>query len=349
MGMGRHLFRRTALNILALVLAFGAASAPLLAVTAEYRPIGIGIPQSSLVDTYRASYSSGYGYERIVRILESGVVYRAYIRGRVEEMGLPSCFEYLPVIESEYNPRAVSRSGAVGLWQFMENSIVNYLEKTGWLDERLDPWKATDAALKKLRANYDQFQDWALALAAYNSGAGAIQRALDSTGTKTFWDLANTNALTDQTRQYVPKFLAIADIIMNAGYYNLSFPEIPPGYDFVTDTVQLSMPVHIPTFCQKLGIDRSVFDYLNPALLKDMTPPLENFQIRVPADTGASALVAARDAAVPWFAEHVVKAGDTLWAIARKYEIPLGELCKINNLDENKLLSIGTVLSVPIK
>jgi membrane-bound lytic murein transglycosylase D len=352
--MGRDLFRRKNLKSLriscwALAFLAGASFTPLGAVTAEYHSIGIPIPESSTVDAYRLSYADGYGHERIVRILEKGIVYRAYIRQRLAETGLPPCFEYLPIIESEYNPHAVSSSGAVGLWQFMENSIKNYLEKNGWIDERLDPWKATDAAIKKLQANYAQFDDWALALAAYNSGAGAIQRALASTGTTTFWELTQTGAIKEQTRNYVPKFLAIADLIMNAGYYDLSFPEIPHGYYFETDVVPLNSPVYISKFCEEMGLDRSVFDYLNPALLKEITPPTQNFPVRVPANTGDMARRAAYSAAAGRHSEYVVKQGDTLWRIARNYEISIGELCSINNLDEKRILTVGIVLSVPIK
>jgi membrane-bound lytic murein transglycosylase D len=277
------------------------------------------------------------------------MVYRAYIRARLAETGMPPCLEYLPVIESEYNPNAVSRSGAVGLWQFMENSIVHYLEKNGWIDERLDPWKATDAALKKLLANYEQFGDWALALAAYNSGAGALKRALENTGAKTFWDLAKTGTLKEQTLQYVPKLLAVADIVMNAEYYNLSFPEVPPEFVFVTETLHLDAPIYIPQFCEHLEIDRSVFDYLNPSLLKDLTPPQKGFLIRIPANTVGSAKKAAQNSTVGWQIEYTVKNGDTLWAIARNHNISLGELCKINKLEMNKILPIGLVLSVPIQ
>jgi membrane-bound lytic murein transglycosylase D len=375
--MGRNLFRRTALRLFSVTLA---AVLPVLAApcftqdaerAAEYaaqvvallhpeeladaepdvprRHIGIDIPgDSELIDKFRTAYSKGFGYQRIVDTLDRSIVYRAYIREKLKENELPECLEYLPFIESEFNPKAVSKSGAVGLWQFMENSIANYLTKSGWLDERLDPWKATDAALKKLKANYDQFGDWALALAAYNGGTGAIQRALTATKTKTFWELAETGVLKDQTKQYVPKFLAISDLVMNAGHYQLSFPEIPEGFVFSIETINLDAPLYISQFCEELGIDRSIFSYLNPALLKETTPPVQGFQIRVPGDAKEHALQAAVNAKAPLSKEYTVKQGDTLWAISRANNITVSELCKINNIAENKTLSIGTVLSVPI-
>ncbi|MDR3311654.1 MAG: transglycosylase SLT domain-containing protein [Spirochaetaceae bacterium] len=188
--------------------------------------IGMNIPDNGLIHKYRTQYSSGWGYKWLAQTLENGALYRAYTRQKLAEYGLPACLEYLPVIESGFNPNARSRSGAVGLWQFMENSVANYLVKNETVDERYNPWKSTDAALRKLSANYQQFGDWALALAAYNLGAGAVQRALDKSGDKDYWSLVEAGLLREQTVQYVPKFLAVADLVMNSGYYGLVFPDV---------------------------------------------------------------------------------------------------------------------------
>jgi membrane-bound lytic murein transglycosylase D len=252
-------------------------------VSTPRRDIGMEIPDNALIHQYRNSFASGWGHKWLAETLENGLNYRYYIRQRLAEYDMPACLEYLPVIESSYKPNARSRSGAAGLWQFMENSIANYLVKNEWVDERYDPWKSTEAALKKLRANYQQFGDWALALAAYNMGAGAVKRALEQSPDKDYWSLVEQGLLKEQTDHYVPKFLAVADLAMNAAHYGLSLPDIPDDYVFVPSRV------------------------------------------------------------------YVVQAGDTLWAISRNNNVPLGELCRVNNIDANDLLAIGKVLNLPIK
>ena len=113
---------------------------------------------------YLKEFQSNFGIQWLTNTLEAGAPYRPYIRQKLEEAGLPMALEYLPVIESEYKTTAKSRSGALGMWQFMENSIDGLLMKNDWVDERLDPWKSTDAAIKKLQDNYNWFQDLNYAL-----------------------------------------------------------------------------------------------------------------------------------------------------------------------------------------
>jgi membrane-bound lytic murein transglycosylase D len=251
-------------------------------------PIGLDVPdENELVNNWRNTYSGRFGYQKLYDILDSATDYRFYVRQKLAENNMPACLEYLPVVESEYKPTARSRSGAAGLWQFMENSTMNYLVRDGVVDERYDPWKSTDAALKKLQANYRQFGDWYLALAAYNLGAGALQRAVDKGGEADYWQLADAGLLKAQTVNYVPKLLAIADLVMNADYYGLIFPDIPPNYE--------------------------------PLL--------------APGKTIA----------------YRVVSGDTLWAISRRHNISIPELCELNKLDPEKPLSIGLLLNVPIR
>ena len=239
MGMGRHLLRR---NVLIFAALFTLASAQvtgeetvtdLAALPPRPRsPIGIDVPdENALVQKWRNAYSNNFNYKKLYEVLDNATDYRFYVRQKLAENDMPACLEYLPVVESEYKPTARSRSGATGLWQFMENSTKGYLVRDGAVDERYDPWKSTDAALKKLQANYKQFGDWPLALAAYNLGAGALKQAQNKAGKRDYWQLADSGLLKDQTANYVPKLLAIADLVMNAEYYGLIFPDIPPDYE----------------------------------------------------------------------------------------------------------------------
>jgi membrane-bound lytic murein transglycosylase D len=337
----------------ATVEAVEVAAADELAVTAETPdeseklPLGIEFYETELVAKYRKDYLSGFTRQWIVAALESGAAYRAYARQRIAEMELPACLEYLPLIESTYRPNARSKTGALGLWQFMENSIAPYLQKTRFVDERLDPWKSTDAALLKLKSNYERYGDWYLALAAYNSGAGAVERALarqDSESEKTYWALSEAKLLPEQTRNYVPKFLAICDIIINQDFFGVEFPDVSDS-----DAAQFAFytpgnPVIVSAFSAALGMEKKEFAYLNPALVYDVAPA--NFTFRLPPDKleGADAAFAnARAAGV-----HVVEKGETLWGISRRYGITVAELCEVNGIDEKAILPIGKVLAVPI-
>ncbi|GMO48639.1 MAG: hypothetical protein Pg6C_11240 [Treponemataceae bacterium] len=313
----------------------------------EKFPIGIELRETELVEKYRKDYLSSFGRKWITAALESGAAYRAYARKKIAEMELPVCLEYLPLIESTYRPSVRSRTGALGLWQFMENSIAPYLQKTRYIDERLDPWKSTDAALLKLKANYERFGDWQLALAAYNSGAGAIERALarqDAEAEKTYWALSDAKLLREETRLYVPKFLAICDIIINQGFFGVEFPDVTDSDEAEFEFYEPGNPVVVSAFCAALGMEKKDFAFLNPALVYDIAPA--NFVFRLPPgklEDAEAAFESARAAGV-----HVVEKGETLWGISRRYGVTVAELCEVNGINEKAILPIGKVLAVPI-
>ena len=193
--------------------------------TGFYSAIDLPGAERDEVAPFRERWLSPWGRAELRSILENGSQYRHYVKRRLQEEGMPSCIEYIPVIESSYKPLAMPASGkSVGLWQFMENSVENYLRLNKWLDERRDPWKSTDAALKKLKANYKQFGDWLLAIAAYNCGAGAVKRALAKSPQKTFWALAKAKLIPDHAIAYVPNLLAVSDIAQNAAWYKVDLP-----------------------------------------------------------------------------------------------------------------------------
>lgn len=250
------------------------------------------------VERFRESYLSPERGAELFVILKSGERYRHYVRRRLLEENMPLALEYIPVIESSYKANAAPKDGrSVGLWQFLENSIAGYLRKNEWLDERLDPWKSTDAALKKLKANYDAFGDWLLAIAAYNCGAGAVKRALEKSSEKNFWALCEKKLIPDHAINYVPRLLAISDIAANEKFYEADLPEFSferetysPFDDF--EYVEVSSQISLKRLAMEMRMDEKVLLYLNPALLRGATPPNETYAIRLPARMGE----AARDA-----------------------------------------------------
>lgn len=312
--------------------------------------LGIQLRDHPHVKKYLDEYQRPFGLKWLNSVLATAAPYRVYVRQQLEAHGLPACLEYLPVIESEYKTSAKSRSGALGIWQFMENSIAPFLIKNEWVDERLDPWKSTDAAIKKLQDNYRWFNSWELALAAYNYGAGGISRLIKRNGgVDDYWHLVDKGVLSNQTELYVPKFLAVAELVMNEAHYGLEFPKADEKDLVVWDEVVVTKSVPLAGLAKEMDIDFSILKFLNPALLRGRTPPATEYTLRVPAGTGDDARKILQTMHLPVY-EHtytVVK-GDTLWGISRRYGISVQDLCDANNIDENGILSIGKTLYVPI-
>lgn len=265
---------------------------------AVYKNLGFPGMDNAAVEQLRKKYLTTHR-NYLYKILDEGQQYRIFVRNELEKRKMPAILEYLPLVESDYNPYAKSKSGATGLWQFMLNSISGLLEYNDFVDERLDPWKSTEAALKKLNENYRTFGDWLLAITAYNCGAGALKKAIKNAGSRDFWYLKEKGFLSEQASGYVPKLLAIADVVENSTYYGTTFPqarawngttlETRAGmFDYVTvyDTVYLNALSH------ELRIDRQELYDLNSALVKHVTPPNKEYTLRFPEGMKDSAAYA---------------------------------------------------------
>jgi len=239
------------------------------------------------------NYTGHINISSTSKILENSIEYRAYVRKRLKESEMPSCLEYLPIIESDYKPTAKPPKGtSMGIWQFMPNSVSPYMELSEYVDERRDPWISTEGALKKLSENYRQFGDWLLALAAYNCGAGAVKRALEKAKVKTYTGLCEENLIPDHAKVYVKRFLALSDTIINAGYYGFErlseadyIEEIADGeyffysdFDYVTVTCSIGLDV----LAMELKMDYDILHSLNLSLVKGITPPDREYKIRLP-------------------------------------------------------------------
>ena len=173
------------------------------------------------VHVYLEEYRSPAGLRGLQNSLNDGLPYWRHIETVFHEYGLPKQLVYVALIESGFDPHAVSRSGAVGIWQFMDHSVEDWMIINSEIDERRDFYRSTIGAAEKLRHNYLVFNDWLLAIAAYNAGVGHIRRALEETGSSTYWDLLGTDTLPDQTRSYVPRFIAVSYLAGRAGRYGL--------------------------------------------------------------------------------------------------------------------------------
>ena len=196
----------------------------------EEKPVRISlgiVPDEILdrpeVEKFRKQYLTGKWSKLLYSYLESAMEYRLYVRKAIQEKEMPEILEYLPVVESNYKTNAKSKSGAIGMWQFMANSVWPFLTLNDFVDERLDPWKSTDAALRKLTDNYNYFNDWLIAIASYNCGVGAMNKVLRKAEEKDFWYLVDHKLLPQQTADYVPKLIAIADLAINSDYYGMKF------------------------------------------------------------------------------------------------------------------------------
>ena len=319
----------------------------------------VSVPDSSRpeVDSFRQQYMQPKWIKLLGEYLETALPYRLYVRKELKEKNLPFYLEYLPVVESNYNPRAKSRSGALGMWQFMENSVYPFLTLNEYVDERLDPWKSTDAALKKLRDNYNIFGDWNLAIGAYNCGAGAMAKALKKSSKKDYWHLCENNLLSRQTSDYVPKLLAIADLVENCEAYGVSLPKHHDEYELLEiekqaafDYITVEAAYSIKQLAQEMRIDSDELIRLNPSYIKGFTLPEGKSEIRLPlgmAQSAKDALSSIEPIDLPF--KYTVKKGDSLWSISRTYGVSVKSLCEINDISENAILRIGKILYIPSK
>jgi membrane-bound lytic murein transglycosylase D len=277
-----------------------------------------------------------------------GVFERAYARsGRYHDMivstlkqeGVPQDLIYLAQAESGFHPHAVSRVGARGIWQFMAGRGLGYgLHHSMYVDDRQDPEKSTRAAARHLKDLYNQFGDWYLAMAAYNSGPGTVQAAVKRTGYADFWELYNRNVLPRETKNYVPIILAVTIMTKNPSQYGLDSVVMEKPNDY--DTVTLDYPVDLRLVSDCVGITTDELQDLNPSLLRLSTPRTGSFQLHIPAGTKDQFETAI--AAVPpdkrlWWRYHTVHSGDSIVTLARTYHTTAKQIEEANHLDGPEL------------
>ena len=307
------------------------------------------------------NYFSNRGRGTVERALARSGRYEDMIRRVLREQGVPRDLIYLAQAESGFHPLAVSRAGARGMWQFMGSRAKGYgLERSWWIDDRQDPEKATRAAAHHLKDLYNEFGDWYLAMAAYNSGPGTVQSAVKRTGYADFWELYNRNVLPKETRNYVPIILAVTIMAKNTAQYGLDsvVKEKPAAYD----TVKIDYPIDLRLAAECVDATADDLLELNPSLLRMTTPKFadkatgknEAFELHLPAGTASKFALAV--ASIPtdkrvWWRYHKVQAGETLASIAHTYHITPKAIAEANDLNEglnNNAVAPESRLIIPI-
>ncbi len=285
------------------------------------------------------NYFSTRGRGTVERALARSGRYEDMIRRTLSEEGVPQDLIYLAQAESGFHPLAVSRAGARGMWQFMGSRAKGYgLERSWWVDDRQDPEKATRAAAHHLKDLYNQFGDWYLAMAAYNSGPGTVQSAVKRTGYADFWELYRRNVLPKETRNYVPIIVAVTIMAKNPAQYGLEtvVKEKPVPYD----TVKIDYPIDLRLAAECVDATTSDLLDLNPSLLRLTTPKNREFELHLPAGTADKFQTAV--ASIPadkrvWWRYHKVQSGETLASIARTFHTTSKTIAEANDLNDESL------------
>lgn len=295
---------------------------------------------------------TGEGREVFARLLQRAERYIPFMRRIFQEEGLPQDLTYLALVESGFNPHAYSHAHAAGPWQFIQSTAEIYgLNNDEWRDERRDFEKSTRAAARFLSELYDRFDgDWYLAVAAYNAGGGRISRAMDENGAEDFWELCDNSSLRDETRNYVPKLLAVLTIVRDPAAYG--FTDIPPAEPYVFDVVRLPEATDLELAARLCEVSPEVLRALNPELKRWCTPPFaRDYALRLPA--GSKSRFEKLYAQIPsdqraGYQRHRIAKGDTLSGLARRYNLRQNDLIALNQLENPRVLSLGEELLIPL-
>ena len=289
--------------------------------------------------------------------LQRSPQYLGMIRPVFRSKGLPDELAYTAMIESGFNPLAVSRAGAKGLWQFMAGTARLYgLRVDRWVDERLDPEKSTAAAATYLRDLRVRYGSWHLAQAAYNAGSVTVDRAVRATGSADFWALARTRFLKRETKDFVPAIQAAVVIGRDPGQYGFELG----GAVTIPDLERVTVPpgTELRRLPGSTGISVQTLRSLNPVLIRGVTPPGTTWELRVPAGTrqGILAALAPRKKlasvnsvgrrAAGEVDHHTVRPRDTVSSIAKLYGVSIGNVVRWNNLEDRDSIRPGDRLRV---
>jgi len=280
-------------------------------------------------------------------------LYRTEILAALKEAGLPAELSWLPLIESGFKVNALSSARALGLWQFIPSTGYKFgLKRNYYMDERLDPVKATRAAIDYLKELHSLFGDWTTVLAAYNCGEGKVLRMIREQNINyldDFWDLYER--LPRETARYVPRFLATLHVLQNREKYGID--GITPDPPLVYETVEISRSVHLRDVSGMIGVPEATLKALNPELRYTITPP-ESYALRIPEGKKNTLLAKLDDIPVtskPRLVsiQHRVRRGETLSTIARKYGTSINAIIQANTISRKNYIVAGQLINIPQK
>lgn len=279
--------------------------------------------------------------------------YRDEMVKALKEAGLPEELSWLPLIESGFKIRALSRSRAFGLWQFIPSTGYKFgLKRNTWIDERLDPEKSTAAAIAYFKELHQMFGDWATVLAAYNCGEGSVARVIRDSKVDyldNFWDFYER--LPRETARYFPRFLAVLAILKDPAKYGFTLdqPDKPLSYE----TCTVERPIRLKSVAETLDVDPADLSQLNPELRREATPDVP-YALRVPPGK-KELLMAELDKLPKWtppkleYVLHRVRRGETLSLIALRYRTSIRRILEANNIRSTRLLRVGQRLKIPMR
>ena len=302
--------------------------------------------EQPLTKHYIEQYTNPHGIRTLNAIMERASIYLPFIREEVARRGLPPELAYLPIIESGFQITARSKSGAMGLWQFMMNSISPYnIRVTDLIDERRDFVKSTVGALQKLENEHRQLGCWELTLAAYNSGFNGVTRTIRRTGRNDYWELSRRNELRPETVNFVPKLIAVSYVVSNPRKYGLNM-----WYEnFEWEAIPLPRQVSIDIIADETGIERGLLRMLNAELLHGISPTDSNYRLKIPKThlEQVNELLGREDLRLIRYHYHIVRHGDTLWSMSRHYNTSVNMIEQHNPGLASRYLKIGETVIIP--
>ncbi|MCF7886605.1 MAG: LysM peptidoglycan-binding domain-containing protein [Candidatus Marinimicrobia bacterium] len=313
-------------------------------IVVEDRPGHLPLVKSDKIEKI-INYFQGRLHNNFQQWLNNSGRYKELMMPIIKKYGLPEEIFYLAMIESGFKPTAYSYAHAAGTWQFIASTGAMYgLDRNWWVDERRDPVKSTIAAARHLKDLHDYFNDWFLALAAYNCGKLNVLRAIRRERTRDYWQL---RTLPRQTRNYIPKMMAAIIIAKSPEKYGFQPPKNDP---WKFDTVKITRSINLETIARRTSLSSKVIKEYNPELRRWATPPdVNNYVLRVPQGKGKEVreIIKKLPTEKRTFVFHRVRRGENLSYIARKYHTSISAILAANNIRNSYLIYPGDRLKIP--